>query len=236
MIENFNIITYLTKKYETSNRGPGFVSTGNGDIGGQSYGSYQLASNVGSVNDFINWLIKYPKKELANYGKVLNQYQINSKQFINLWQEIGNIDSGNFEMLQDEYIIEKYYNPTIQRLKAKYFNINNHSLAMKSIVLSRSIQNGGTGCINLLEIVCTDWYEYPNLSYLDNKYFDKDFIIDIYNFLINECDSVYWDYNLNYYRSTYNFCHAYTMSVINGLRNRFVHEKEDALELLFKYN
>lgn len=40
MNEYIPIITYLINKYETSGRGPGFVSTGYGDIGGQSYGIY----------------------------------------------------------------------------------------------------------------------------------------------------------------------------------------------------
>ena len=33
--------------YETGGRGPGHVSTGQGDHGGVSYGSYQYATNVG---------------------------------------------------------------------------------------------------------------------------------------------------------------------------------------------
>lgn len=235
MIQNLDIITFLTKKYETSNRGSGFVSSGVGDIGSISYGCYQFSSSVGIVRDFINWLIKYPQKELANYGKVLNQFEINSNKFIEVWRYLGSVDPGHFERLQDEYVIEKYYNPAVQKLKAKYFNIDNHSLTMKSVILSRAIQNGVSGCCNLLELTCTEYFEYPNLSYLDATYFDNDFIIEIYNFLIDECNSAYWDYNLGYYRSSYNFCHAYNMSVINGLKNRFKKEKEDALELLFKY-
>ncbi|HKG81488.1 MAG TPA: LysM domain-containing protein, partial [Pyrinomonadaceae bacterium] len=34
----------LSAKYETGGRGPGTVSTGAGDFGGVSYGSYQMAS------------------------------------------------------------------------------------------------------------------------------------------------------------------------------------------------
>lgn len=233
-MKDFNTITFLTKKYETSNRGSGFVSSGNNDIGSISYGTYQFSSSVGIVDDFINWLKNYPDKALANYGKVLDQFEVNSNKFIQTWEYLGSVDPGHFEQLQDEYVIEKYYNPVEQRLKAKSFTLDKHSLAMKSVIFSRAIQNGNSGCINILEHVCTEWYEYPNLSYLDDKYFDKDLISNIYNFLVEECDSVYFDYKLGYYRSTYNFCHAYGMNVINGLRNRFIHEKEDALELLKK--
>src|ERR1044072_9394224 len=39
----------LSSKYETSGRGPGTVSTGSGDPGGVSYGSYQIATQTGTV-------------------------------------------------------------------------------------------------------------------------------------------------------------------------------------------
>lgn len=42
----------LSASYE-SNGNPGCVSTGYGDLGGISYGTYQLASNAGSVDAFI---------------------------------------------------------------------------------------------------------------------------------------------------------------------------------------
>ncbi len=39
--------------FETGGRGPGHVSTGRGDHGGVSYGSYQYATNVGGVDEYI---------------------------------------------------------------------------------------------------------------------------------------------------------------------------------------
>src|SRR5262245_1600060 len=39
----------LSAKYETGGRGPGVVSTGAGDFGGVSYGSYQMATKTGTV-------------------------------------------------------------------------------------------------------------------------------------------------------------------------------------------
>src|SRR6185503_8897206 len=43
----------LSAKYETGGRGPGVVSTGSGDPGGVSYGSYQMASKMGTVVRFV---------------------------------------------------------------------------------------------------------------------------------------------------------------------------------------
>lgn len=70
-MQNYDKISSLYTKYETSNRGPGFVSSGTGDIGGISYGKAQFASNLNIPQDFVAWLCKYPQKELANYGKLL---------------------------------------------------------------------------------------------------------------------------------------------------------------------
>lgn len=184
----------------------------------------------------MQWLCNYSHPKLANYGKELNKYTTNSNGFIKLWQQLGDIDPGNFEKLQDEFALNQYYYPVLQRLKVKYFNVDKHSFAMQSVIFARAIQNGNSGCISLIEYVNEKIFEYPNLSYIDNIYFDNDIITEIYNFLISECDSVYWDYRLGYYRSTYNFCHAYNLSVINGLRNRFVNEKIDALWMLKQYN
>ena len=43
----------LSAKYETGGRGPGTVSTGAGDPGGVSYGSYQMASKMGVPTRFV---------------------------------------------------------------------------------------------------------------------------------------------------------------------------------------
>ena len=43
----------LSAKYETGGRGPGTVSTGAGDKGGVSYGSYQMASKMGVPGRFV---------------------------------------------------------------------------------------------------------------------------------------------------------------------------------------
>ena len=69
-----------------------------------------------------------------------------------------------------------------------------------------------------------------NLSYVDDKFFDRDMIEAIYNLLISECDSAV-ECADGIWRSPRYFCKG-SQSVISGLRNRFVREKEDALALL----
>ena len=221
-------IATLARKYE-SNGDPGAVSSGAGDIGGVSYGLYQLASNVGSVDEFVAWLCEYPDPALANYGTVLAAHKVNTPAFIRQWKDLAEIDPGNFGRLQDEYMMERYYGIATNKLKDVYYNIENHSTAMKAVLLSRAVQNGASGAVKLFENAQRDLIGYPNLSYVDDYHFDQKMIEAIYGYLIRECELAAW--NGKMYQSPNKFCHG-SGEVIAGLKNRFVREKNDALNML----
>ena len=218
----------MARKYESSGD-PACVSSGAGDLGGISYGLYQLSSNVGSVDEFLAWLTEYPVPELANYGKVLSAYEINSAEFISQWKDIGTIDPGNFGMLQDAYIMERYYGEASRLLCRERYCADKHTIAMKAVILSRAVQNGVAGCAKLFQAACNRM-GHPNLSYVDDPYFDDDLIAEIYDFLIEECDSA-TNRGDGIWRSENGFCNG-SAGVIKGLRNRFVREKADALGML----
>lgn len=221
-------IAVLARKYE-SNGDPACVSSGAGDLGGISYGLYQFASKVGVVDEFVAWLCDYPNPALANYGNVLAQHEVNSAAFIQQWKDLGTIDPGNFGRLQDEYIKEMYYEKASKLLCREDYCADKHTDAMRAVILSRAVQNGPTGAKNLFVEAC-GMLGHPNLSYVDDPYFDDNMIGAIYDFLIAECDSARPDGN-GVYRSTGGFCNG-SRGVIEGLRNRFVREKQDALDML----
>lgn len=225
---DIDVVATLARKYESSGN-PACVADNTGDLGGISYGLYQFASNVGTVDEFVKWLCKYPDPALANYGKVLAQYNVNSADFIEQWQELGTVDAGNFGRLQDEYIKLKYYDVAAKKLADRYYTVNKHTNAIKAVILSRSVQNGASGCADLFEIACSKM-GYPNLSYIDDKRFDKDLINAIYDYLIVECDLSEPDRN-GIWRSPDDFCHG-SKNIILALRSRFVRERADALALL----
>ena len=221
-------IAALARKYE-SNGDPACVSSGAGDLGGISYGLYQFASKVGVVDEFVAWLCDYPDPAFANYGNVLAQHEVNSAAFIQQWKDLGTIDPGNFGRLQDEYIKEMYYEKASKLLCRENYCADKHTDAMRAVILSRAVQNGPTGAKNLFVEACGR-LGHPNLSYVDDKYFDDDMIGAIYDFLIAECDSATQD-GSGVYRSTNGYCNG-SRGVIDGLRNRFVREKKDALDML----
>ena len=218
-------IACLARKYESDND-PACVYFNKGDLGGVSYGTYQFASNVGVVDNFVDWLCKYNDDKLANYGRVLAAHSTDSADFVKQWQELGTIDPGNFGKLQDEFVKEMYYDKVADKLAKENFHLDKHSDAFKAVVFARAIQNGVSGCVNLLYQAC----DYPNLSYVDDSYFDGDLISDIYDFLIIECDSAKPD-SQGVWRSPYNFVHS-SQSIVAALRNRFINERKDALAML----
>lgn len=225
---DISVVASLSAKYE-SNGDPACIADNAGDLGGISYGKYQFASNVGAVKPFVDWLCDYPDSALANYGRVLSAYEINSEAFINQWIELGTVDPVNFGKLQDEYMVNVYYGGAAKKLAAENFHLEKHSDALKAVVFSRAVQNGQTGCKDLFVIACQKLGQ-PNLSYVDDVYFDEKIISAIYDYLVVECDMAVPDNN-GIWRSPDNFVHG-GKNIILALRSRFIREKQDALNLL----
>ena len=224
----------LIVKYEAGGD-PATVSTGDGDLGGRSYGIYQFSSVSGVVNNFVNWLCNYPEDCYANYGRVLkNAYPVNSDEFVSTWKNIGTVDKDGFAKLQTEYAGDMYYNAAYYNLLYKDYpyDIAKHSNAMQAVLFSRAIQYGLN---NMYELFSEAAYRlgYPNLTYVDDKSFDRKMIESIYDFLADECKNAYQLSN-GLYHSPKDWANGSYTVVKVGLLNRFENEKADALALLAK--
>ena len=222
----------LVMKYEAGGD-PASVSSGSGDLGGRSYGSYQFSSSAGIVDDFVEWLCNYPEDCYANYGRVLkNAYPVNSDEFIATWKNIGTVDAQGFQKLQDEYAGDKYYNAGYYNLLyGDYpYDMTKHSEAMKAVLFSRAIQYGA-GNMYELYTEAVRKLGYPNLSYVDDKKFDRAMIENIYDFLADECRNAYL-VSKGRFHSPKDWANGSYDVVKIGLLNRFINEKNDALELL----
>lgn len=66
--------------YETSNRGPGWISSGRGDHGGVSYGTYQFASAVGGVDEYLAG---------SRYGAQFRGLTPATQAFNDRWKEVA---------------------------------------------------------------------------------------------------------------------------------------------------
>lgn len=181
----------LSAQYE-SNGDPSTVSTGENDAGGVSYGTYQLASNVGSVDAFLGWGER-AGGYYTNYARALiNAGSVNSEGFISKWKELGTVDPQGFQKMQHDYMVHSYYDPAKEALAEMYLNLDKHSDALKQVVWSRVVQYGigdhedNTGLVGIfddaLEMLADRLHIYaPNYSYIDHIRFDYDLIACVYD-------------------------------------------------------
>ena len=102
-----------------SDNGKKLWNNGNLDkTGGWSYGTYQIATKDGTMNDYLTHLQKNPNYQ--NYYNLLQQaggYNAaltGSEQFKKTWADLSN--DQNFLQAQQDFIIEKKLSPTMNRV------------------------------------------------------------------------------------------------------------------------
>lgn len=122
-----------SRKYETSGRGAGTISTGEGDYGGVSYGSYQMSSKMGVVQKFIAQS-KY-KNDFAGLA-------VNSEAFKAKWKSLAKNDP-EFEKAQHDYIKKTHYDPLVRNLKQAGLNLSGRGAAVQDAIWSTAVQYGG---------------------------------------------------------------------------------------------
>lgn len=199
----------LSKNYEVGYYGTcGTISNGEEDSGGKSYGLYQLSSELGTLEDFIDWT---ENKNIDIHNRLLEN-KIASEKFDNEWKSISEEYCDEFCQLQHDYIQETIYDTAIRYLKENYFDINNHYEEMKDVVWSRAVQYGAGYIVEMFE-QAAEYLGYPNLSYVDDKNFDIDMIESIY---LNICSTEEWT--------------SGAPNLREGLYKRFKDECNDALE------
>ena len=122
-----------SKRYESSGE-VGTVSTGYGDPGGISYGTYQISSNAGTLGKYLKW---------SKYADEFNGLKPNSKAFQEKWKYIAKNDPVAFEKDQHDFIQATHYEPQLKFLKGKGFDLSNRGIAVQDAVWSTSVQYGG---------------------------------------------------------------------------------------------
>ncbi len=154
----------LTKKYETSNKGPGYISNGSkwGDPGGDSYGSYQLETKKGTLQAYL-------KTVKGKFTEELKRLNINTIAFKTKWKELAKEDPIGFEQSQFNYLAYKPGGHYDGMAYAKKLGWNVNNLAMQSAIFSTVNQSGGwkKGIFDKTGIKPTD-----NLEVQINKLYD----------------------------------------------------------------
>ena len=123
----------LSEKYESGNRGPGTVSTGKGDPGGVSYGTYQLASKIGRADDFVRRY--YPDK--------FKGLKAGTDEFTKAWKALAAADPKGLRANEHAYIKATHYDPQVRKLaKDLGLDVGKRSAVLRDVVWSTAVQHG----------------------------------------------------------------------------------------------
>ena len=123
-----------SKHHESGNAGPAAISTGRGDHGGISYGSYQLASRTGTLALYL--------RETNNYDGAFDGLTPRTPAFDAKWRELATNDP-KFHESQHDFIASRHYEPLSNRLEAAGYDFSNRGRAVQDMIWSTAVQYGG---------------------------------------------------------------------------------------------
>lgn len=127
--------------YESGNRGAGTISSGKGDHGGASYGTYQLSSKQGMVQKFISDM---------GYDPIFEGMEPGSEEFNKTWRTLAKYQP-EFAQEQHDFVKKEYYDKAQANLKEKGIDLSNRGRAVQDAVWSTSVQFGAGGASNMMQ-------------------------------------------------------------------------------------
>jgi hypothetical protein len=133
-----------TKRYESGSKGANAI--GYDKAGGTSYGSYQIASNTGTMNSFLKHLEDTGKGDVASELRSAGPANTGGKSgaFVDKWQEM--VNSGRLTSEDEHNFIQKtHYDPAAS--KAKELGFKMEDSGVKDAIWSGSVQHGGINTI-----------------------------------------------------------------------------------------
>jgi hypothetical protein len=198
----------LAEKYETSNRGPGYISSGEswGDPGGTSYGSYQLETKKGTMQEYLQGDDKFIN--------ALKRFKVNTQEFKAKWRELAATDPEGFEQSQFNYLANKPggYNDGYKWAKANGWAADN--FAMQSAIYSAVNQSGG-------------WRRYFSKAGIN----PKDDVVTQINKLYDARAAYFRSLSLKYHVKK-NIILQRTDQNMDGSRSKLNTERDDCLKLI----
>lgn len=127
------VLGQTSKLFESGKGGAATVSSGKGDRGGASYGTYQLASKTGTLQDFL---------KTSKYGKDFDGLKPGTPEFNAKWKEVAAQDPA-FGQAQHDYIKATHFDPQMAKLKKAGIDLSGRGAAVQDAVWSTSVQFGG---------------------------------------------------------------------------------------------
>lgn len=202
----------LSSQYETGGRGPGTVSTGNGDLGGVSYGSYQLATNMGRPQEFL-------ANEGSAWAGEFAGAAPGSASFSATWRDIAAREPQAFGDAQHGFIQRTHYDVQVDRVERNVgIDLSARSPAVQDVVWSTAVQHGPASNVVTRALGNVD---ASGLTPDDGIAYDRALIDAVYAERGRRDDNG----NLAYFSGS-------SAAVQAGVAQRFVDERADAVAML----
>jgi hypothetical protein len=140
------VLGKLSERFEVGGRGPGTVSTGVGDAGGVSYGSYQMTSvpRGGTVLRFV-------RDPSFPFGDAFKDLTPGTQEFSDAWRRLAQEQPEAFKEAQHEFIRRTHFDPMVERIRQHTgIDVLSRSPALQDCLWSTSVQHGGASGIPIV--------------------------------------------------------------------------------------
>lgn len=136
----------MSSKYESGGNA-GSIARTKGDIGGASYGTYQLTTASGSAKSFVDSLKNVDK---AAYIKLVGKTP-GTAAFDAAWKSVA-AGNPNFGTYQHDYIQQKYFDPAVSSVKKTIgLDVTKRSQAVQDAIWSTAVQHGSGSVSKILK-------------------------------------------------------------------------------------
>lgn len=202
----------LSERYESGGRGPGTVSSGAGDPGGVSYGTYQLAGNMNRPQAFL-------ANEGSRWAAEFGGARPGTAAFTAAWRDIAAREPEAFEAAQHDYIQRTHYQVQADQVQTQTgVDVTTRSAALRDVVWSTSVQHGPETQVVARAMANV---QAQGVTPADGETYDRALINAIYDERGRRDASG----GLAYFSSS-------SASVQASVANRFAEERRDALNML----
>ena len=201
----------LFDKYETGGLGTASISNTSGDHGGASYGRYQFANNVGSLQEYVNSLEASMPSAYNRLKPLLGTASQGSKgAFGKAWMGLANNDQ--FQQAEDAYAQKMYVDRGLSALgNSEVRNKVENSPVLRQVYMSTAVQHGGGGANRIF-------------GRLNGNMSEEQMINAVYD----DRGQIGKNGELSWFKSS-------SPEVQRSVANRFKNERKDALSMLGEY-
>ncbi|WP_165066351.1 hypothetical protein [Desulfovibrio sp. ZJ200] len=141
----------LSARFESG--GDGVAAVGYDRNGGTSYGKYQIASRVGSMKNFLEFL-DGAAPDLSQRLRRSGPANTGSRRggMPDTWRAIAREQPERFEALQEAFIRESHYKPALEAIVERTgLEADKLSPAMREVIWSTAVQHGPAGAARIFD-------------------------------------------------------------------------------------